>query len=304
MLFDNVLANVVLFKPKYMKKYIYIFFTFTFLFVTPACLNMRKSDKKILRYFKKNGLNGQVKFFDFENKSIRYVVSKPIDKQKISVLFVHGAPGSSTDFEDYLNDKELNKLGNLISIDRIGYGYSDFGNSQTSIQTQAKAIEKLIDIIDTPFILVGWSFGGPIAGFVSLNKSKKIKHLILLAPAISPESERFFQIGKLAQSKWTKWMVPTPFVMAQEEKMMHEEELEKLKNKWQNLIVPTTYLHGSKDKLVPYEGNMNFVKKTFNDSILNAKTIDGYGHIFPVTNSDIVKKEIMNILKKNKFIFE
>ncbi len=116
---------------------------------------MRKSDKKILRDFKKNGLNGQVKFFDFENKSIRYVVSKPIDKQKISILFVHGAPGSSTDFEDYLNDKELNKLGNLISIDRIGYGYSDFGNSQTSIQTQAKAIEKLIDIIDTPFILVG-----------------------------------------------------------------------------------------------------------------------------------------------------
>lgn len=155
MLFDNVLANVVLFKPKYMKKYIYIFFTFTFLFVIPACLNMRKSDKKILRDFKKNGLNGQVKFFDFENKSIRYVVSKPIDKQKISILFVHGAPGSSTDFEDYLNDKELNKLGNLISIDRIGYGYSDFGNSQTSIQTQAKAIEKLIDIIDTPFILVG-----------------------------------------------------------------------------------------------------------------------------------------------------
>lgn len=138
-----------------MKKYIYIFFTFTFLFVIPACLNMRKSDKKILRDFKKNGLNGQVKFFDFENKSIRYVVSKPIDKQKISILFVHGAPGSSTDFEDYLNDKELNKLGNLISIDRIGYGYSDFGNSQTSIQTQAKAIEKLIDIIDTPFILVG-----------------------------------------------------------------------------------------------------------------------------------------------------
>ena len=281
-----------------MKKYIYIFFTFTFLFVIPACLNMRKSDKKILRDFKKNGLNGQVKFFDFENKSIRYVVSKPIDKQKISILFVHGAPGSSTDFEDYLNDKELNKLGNLISIDRIGYGYSDFGNSQTSIQTQAKAIEKLIDIIDTPFILVGWSFGGPIAGFVSLYKSKKIKHLILLAPAISPESERFFQIGKLAQSKWTKWMVPTLFVMAQEEKMMHVEELEKLKNKWQNLIVPTTYLHGSKDKLVPYEGNMNFVKKTFNDSILNAKTIDGYGHIFPVTNSDIVKKEIVNILVK------
>jgi hypothetical protein len=49
---------------------------------------------------------------------------------------------------------------------------------------------------------------------------------------------------------------------------------------------------------VPYEGNMNFVKKTFNDSILNAKTIDGYGHIFPVTNSDIVKKEIVNILVK------
>jgi len=260
---------------------------------------MRKSDKKIIRSLEKEGFKGQVKTFNFEGKKVRYITSKEINEDQTCILFIHGAPGSSSDFEEYLSDKDLNLKANLISIDRLGYGYSDFGNSQTSILKQAQSIEKLIDNLNTPnFIIVGWSFGGPIAGQIALNKNKKVKHLIMLAPALSPKHERFFKIGKLAQGRLTKWMVPTPFIMAQEEKMEHVKELKRLEKLWPTLQVPITYLHGSDDELVPYQGNINFAKNIFNDSLLTTKTIKGSGHIFPMTQMEVVKQVILEILNK------
>lgn len=279
-----------------MKKIICTILTTATIFSIPACLTMRKSDQKIIKQLAKNGFEGQVLTYSFENKTMRYVISKPLDKDLTTILFIHGAPGSSTDFEDYLHDYELNQKANLISIDRLGYGYSDFGKPQTSIQKQGESIEVLIDRINTPIILVGWSFGGPIAGQIALNKKDKIKHVIMLAPAISPKDERYFSIGKIAQKKLTKWLVPTPFIIAQEEKMKHEEELNRLQNEWHKLKTPILYLHGSNDKLVPYTGNINFAKKVFDKHYLQTKTIEGYGHIFPITNKKVVKDELLSIL--------
>lgn len=283
-----------------MKK-IFLFSFFILLILSiPACLTMRKSDNRIIRNFKKEGLKAQVKTFDFEGKKIRYVLSKSFNKNLISILFIHGALGSNSDFEDYLTDKELNQKANLISIDRLGYGYSDFGNPQTSIKKQAQSIQKLMDSLKTNFIVVGWSFGGPIAGQIALNRSKKVEHLIMLTPALSPKHERYFWAGKIAQHKIGKKIVPTPFVMAQEEKMEHVKELEKLEKLWPTLQVPITYLHGSNDNLVPYKGNTNFANENFNDSLLTIITVNGKGHIFPLTNMKLVKQVIMNILKGNK----
>lgn len=282
-----------------MKKTYYFSLVLILILSIPSCVTMRKSDNRIIRKFKKEGLQAQVKTFDFEGKQLRYVLSKTFDKDLITIIFIHGAPGSNSDYEDYLTDKDLNKQANLISVDRLGYGYSDFGNSQTSIMKQAQSIEKLMNSLATSnFIVVGWSFGGPIAGQIALNMSEKVDHLIMLAPALSPNHERFFKAGKLAQHKISRWMVPTPFVMAQEEKMEHVKELKRLEKLWPTLKVPITYLHGSDDDLVPYDGNINFAKNTFNDSLLTTKTIEGSGHIFPMTNMEVVKQIIIDILNQ------
>tara|TARA_B110000908_G_scaffold71174_1_gene85875 strand:+ start:35164 stop:36009 length:846 start_codon:yes stop_codon:yes gene_type:complete len=281
-----------------MKKTYYFSLVLILILTIPSCLTMRKSDGRIIRKFKKEGLQAQIKTFDFEGAQLRYVISKTFNKELITIIFIHGAPGSNSDYEDYLIDKDLNQEANLISIDRLGYGYSDFGNSQTSIMKQAQSIQKLMDNLGTSnFIVVGWSFGGPIAGQVALNRSEEVKHLIMLAPALSPNHERFFRAGKLAQYNISRWMVPTPFIMAQEEKMEHVKELKRLEKLWPTLKVPITYLHGSDDALVPYDGNINFAIDTFNDSLLTTKTINGSGHIFPMTNMEIVKQVIMGILE-------
>ena len=92
-------------------------------------------------------------------------------------------------------------------------------------------------------------------------------------------------------------MVPSPFIMAKEEKMEQVKELKRLEKLWPTLKAPITYLHVSDDALVPFDGNINFAIDTFNDSLLTITTINGNGHIFPMTNMEIVKQVIMGILE-------
>lgn len=71
--------------------------------------------------------------------------------------------GSSADFYNYLLDTDLQQQANLISIDHLGYGYSNFGKAETSLKKQADFVNYVTaKYKDNAVILVGWSFGGPI----------------------------------------------------------------------------------------------------------------------------------------------
>ena len=88
-------------------------------------------------------------------------------------------------------------------------------------------------------ILVGHSYGGPIAAYTSL-KMPKVKSVLMLAPAIDSASEKVFKIAHVAKWKLTKWMVPAAFRVAGDEKFAHIEELQKLKNIWKEIKVPVS----------------------------------------------------------------
>ncbi len=45
------------------------------------------------------------------------------------VVLVHGTPGSSNGFMDYLADSLLPEKAQLIALDRPGFGDSDYGKT-------------------------------------------------------------------------------------------------------------------------------------------------------------------------------
>ena len=63
-----------------------------------------------------------------------------------TLLFVHGTPGSWDAFKAYLKNKELLQYYRIISIDRPGFGYSDFGNAM-NLTEQTKIIAAWMDSI-------------------------------------------------------------------------------------------------------------------------------------------------------------
>lgn len=274
-------------------------FTIVCCLVCTSCFRFRTSDTRTQVKFKKK--NAQVNIKRYHLKTVDYpirVVSGDIDPEKdFAIFFVHGAPGASDNFYQYLQDSTLLSKANLYSIDRPGYGYSNFGKAETSIKKQTEVVAEVIDSLSENKVLVlGHSYGGPLAAYSSLLSSK-VKSVIMLAPAIDPENEKIFWVAYIAKWKLTKWMVPGAMGVAGDEKFTHEAELEKIKDVWKNVEVPVLHIHGTKDAIVPFE-NLDFSVRNFNSQHLDTIILQKGNHFIPWKNYDLVKSELLKLIKK------
>ncbi len=269
-----------------------------FLTVANSCLSLQMDDKAVVKSFKKGHLTSKIYRTSFKGKPMRYIASKTIDVKLPTIFFIHGAPGSSADFFKYLQDSVLNQKANLISVDRLGYGFSNFGQAETSLTEQANSIVNILtkNQLDK-VILVGWSYGGTIAAKMVMLHPEMIKHVVLIAPAISPKDEKYFALGKLAQWKLTRWMVPKVFKVAEDEKRSHVQELTLMLPNWGHLTTPITYYHGDNDGIVPY-ANALFIKSQIPPNQLNLITIKDGSHFIAFKNYELIKAELLRILNE------
>ena len=290
------------------KKFLYFLFFGTLLFCFYACgawATFRTSDKKVIKRFAKQGLQAEVHYETFQGLTLRHIHSKPFDLELPTLFFIHGAPGSSDNFDGYLMDSLLNQHANLISLDRLGYGFSEFGEAYPEIEGQAQSLSAVIQKYHNPSLpslVVGWSYGGPIAAAMALRDSISYAGVVLLAPALDPEAERYFKLGNLAEYRLTRWMVPKTLIVAQKEKRAHAANLKLFEDQWNSLKVPVLMLHGTRDKIVPYAPNVAFADSHFPKENFRFKPIPEAGHIFPIRQEQLVisflVEELNRILKK------
>lgn len=255
---------------------------------------MRTSDRKTQMIFQKENANYQIKRYQLQSVDypVRVVSSQYNDRNDIAIFFVHGAPGSSDNYYKYLRDSLLLKNANLYSIDRPGYGFSNFGKPEISIRKQSEVVAEIIDSLpEQKVVVVGHSYGGPIAAYSSIL-SPKVKSVIMLAPAIDPDNEKVFWFAYIAKWKLTKWMVPGAMGVAGDEKFSHVAELEKLKDIWKEVKVPVLHIHGTKDIVVPFE-NLDFSTKKFNPQVLDTIVLAKENHFLPWKRYSLVRKELL-----------
>lgn len=256
-------------------------------------MSFRYSDKKIEKIYKNAAQKPEVHYLDFENREIRYL-TLITDPQKPYVVFIHGAPGSSADYTAFLKDERLFDKVNIICVDRPGYGYSGFGKAVTSLKKQAEAIQAVIkNVTDSKnIILLGHSFGGPIALRMAMEFRHNYQYIILLAPAIDPNDEKQFKIGRLAMIQPTRWITPPAWRVAADEKYTHIDELNKMLPLYSQLTIPVLHIHGTADSLVPYE-NMRFSERHIDKKWLETLTLDGVDHFLPWSHHDLITDRIL-----------
>ena len=205
---------------------------------------------------------------------------------------MHGSPGGGDNYYEYLKDNSLIESFNLITIDRLGYGGSNRGEAEPSVQKQAESLYPILDelLVDSqPIILVGHSYGGPIIAKIAIERPKDIHGLLFLAPAIDPKHEKFEWAGKLGCSVPTKWVTPKDMETAAVEKTNHVAELEKMKDDWYKIQASVTYAHGDSDGIVPYE-NFAFAADKLAHVSPNMITLFGGNHFIPFQEQEEVKK--------------
>ena len=260
--------------------------------IAHGCLTFRMSDAK---WEKSLTEKGQVKptFHNYQvgDRNIHYV---HVGNDTLPlVIFIHGTPGSSSAFASYLEDTNLVKHVQMISVDRPGFGYSDFGRAVRSLEEQSRLLKPMLERhAQAPkVIMVGHSLGGPMIARMAMDYEELMDVLVMVAPSIAPElepNEEWFRVPM--DYPVVRWMVPTVMRVSNQELLPVKGDLNEMLPLWKKITLPVIVVHGSKDKLVPV-GNADFAKKM----LTNSSRVDVY--IYPEENHFVVWSKYDDIVK-------
>lgn len=263
------------------------------LILAQSCMKMRISDKEAKKKFDEAGIALQtiVKKMDGVNLHYAQTGSDTLP----TLLFVHGTPGSWDAFKNYLKNKELLQYYRLISIDRPGFGYSDFGNAM-NLAAQTSIISKWMDTIANgkPFVLIGHSMGGPLVLKLAAARPEYTKAVVVLAGSQDPGAEKPEKWRPVLFKTPLNYLVPGALRPSNEELWYLKTDLKEMNADYEKITCPVYILHGTKDMLVPYS-NVAYTQKmlTKTDSVF-VTTFEKENHFIVWTR----EKEIVELLMK------
>jgi pimeloyl-ACP methyl ester carboxylesterase len=283
-------------KRRFKKRFIPIILLVLLMVTAHGCLTFRISDSEWENNLVKKGQKKpNIKTYHFDGRNIHYI---HIGEDTLPlVVFLHGSPGSSSAFEDYLADTNLTKEAQLISVDRPGFGYSDFGIAAQSLAEQSRMLKPILERHPAPkVILVGHSLGGPLIARMTMDYPELIDHLVILAGSIAPELEPYEWYREPLNWKVISWSIPTVMRVSNQEILPVKEDLEEMLPLWRDIKIPVTVIHGQKDRLVPVE-NADFAKKV----LVNSPKVDiilypEEDHFIPWTKYDEIVGKITALI--------
>jgi len=286
---------------KFRKRYVVLalFIVSILAFRNCRMLELRMSDKEIEETLAPVNVPAAIVHDTILQQPIRYIKVGYDSLPKLICL--HGSPSSLSAWRTIYTDTAFLKLYQVIAIDRPGYGYSGFGRVETDLQKQVNILQVLIDSLteQKKAILLGSSYGGPVAVQLSMNNPSRISQLILLSASLKPGSEKTYWISYPMTTPLLKYIFPPTFVMSSEEKLGHAKQLETLTH-WKNISTEVIIIHGNKDNLVYYDNALFARQQLVNASKVKIVTMNGKGHSVIFSNPVFIKKILLDFLLKDK----
>jgi pimeloyl-ACP methyl ester carboxylesterase len=270
-----------------------------FLLIFDRLVQFRMNDKEILTWFHNQKIEPRIGYFKAYGRTLRYM--QVGDNPDATVLFIHGAPSSMSYWKSYMSDSVLLSRATLYAVDRPGYGYSGLADPLPDIAKQAGAIKLIIDSLHKahrPIIVVGVSYGAPIACRLIMDNPDLVDGLVLMAPPLGPGREKIFWFTYPVENPLVHWVVPRMLQTANTEKIHHKEELTRMLPLWDRIHVPVIYLQGQEDELVD-TSNETFAREHLkNVPSLDIRMIPGRGHLIAFAEKDRIEKAILELLDK------
>lgn len=213
------------------------------------------------------------------------------------LIFLHGSPSSLSAWRPIYTDTAFLKRYQVISIDRPGYGYSGYGSIETGIRPQANTIIPIIDSVTRgrKAILVGSSYGGPVAARIAMDRRDLVSQLVLLSASVKPGSETTYWVSYPMTTPILEYLFPPTFVMSSKEKLAHKKELETL-NQWSNINTDVLIIHGDKDGLVYYDNAAYARQQLANARSVITVTMKGKGHSIIFSEPGYIRSLLLHYL--------
>jgi len=270
------------------------------IFCLTSCtvLQWRSSDDEITTAFAKAKIPSSISYIAIDSLDLNVrVQSIPLEDATVNLLFLHGSPSSLSAWNGYLKDSTLHNQVAMHAVDRPGYGYSNFGEELVSLDIQGKVISHIINEKQLKNVItIGSSYGGPLAARVAIE-NENVKGVIMISPAIDPENEQHIWQSSFTQFWLTRWLVPTGYRVAGDEKTTHAQELASIEKDWSKVSVPVMHIHGDADDLVPYI-NVEYSRKVFSD--IEIITTPDTGHEIAWAKPHLIKPYIFEMIERIK----
>jgi pimeloyl-ACP methyl ester carboxylesterase len=213
-----------------------------------------------------------------------------------TLFFIHGSPGNWNAFAEYMKDSMLLKKFRMVSIDRPGFGYSDFGEGQ-HLDIQSRRISPIFKELGNqkPVFVAGHSLGGPVVIKLAADNPGQFSGLVIIAGSTDPSEEE--------PEKWRPWLfstslnyfVPGALRPANEELWYLKKDLVFLENDFSKITCPVFFIHGTQDTWVP-PGNVNYGKKMLvNASFIDVTMIPGANHFIPWTKFNEIRSVLLKL---------
>ena len=240
-------------------------------------------------------------YYKMKQREIQYVRTKFNKKAKAILIFIHGSPGSWSAYIDYLKNPDLQKVSIMYSVDRLGFGGSRIGGVEKSLEKQASVFLPILKLVpqNIPIILIGHSYGAPVAVRMAMDYPKYIKGLVLIAGSIAEEYEEIYWYNKLGSLWLVRKLLPRIWEVSNTEILALKSELKKITPLWKKLKIPIIAIHGEKDNLVPVE-NLDFLRKTVPKKNLHILQPPKEGHFILWKNKKLIIDEILKLVHKIK----
>jgi pimeloyl-ACP methyl ester carboxylesterase len=257
-------------------------------------MKSRISDKKAKEKFLKEGVAVHTEFFKVDDYKIHY--AKTGDDAFPTLFFVHGSPDSWTRYEEFMQDKDLLTKYRMISIDRPGFGYSQFGDAK-NLEDQSKLISPFIRSIENgkPIYAVGHSYGGSMIVKLQVDNQDLFDGLVLLAAAVDPQEEKPERWRFIMKMPPLNYLLPGAYRPSNTELVYLKNDLKELDKEWEKITCPVWIIHGDKDTYVPV-ANVDYAKKKLTKArSLEVKILAGAEHFIPKDRYEDIKEVLMRL---------
>ena len=257
-------------------------------------MKYRINDNKAKEKFSKAGValqTGSEKVGDFD---LHY--AKTGSDTFPTLFFVHGSPDGWTRYEEFLKDKDLLRRYRMISIDRPGFGYSQFGDAK-NLEDQSKLISQFVRSIrnSKPIYAIGHSYGGPLIVKLQVDNQNLFDGLILLAPAVDPKEEKPERWRYIMKIPPLRYLLPGAFRPSNTELIYLKKDLKELDKEWEKITCPVWILHGDKDTYVPV-ANVDYAKRKLTKArSVEVKILKGADHFIPKERYQDIKEVLMRL---------
>jgi pimeloyl-ACP methyl ester carboxylesterase len=276
--------------------FVYLFSILILWIILAQCFvfKNRLSDSKAKSLFQSKHVNVRIYDTLIKDRHMHYAVTG--NDSLPTLVFIHGSPGSWTNYRAFMWDSSLLQKYRIVSIDRPGFGYSDFGRA-IRLKDQCQLIMPIIEKFSNgkALYLCGHSMGAPVALQLAASNPQLVSHLILVGAALDVKLEEKETWRRVMGVKPLYYALPGAFGPSNTELLYLKTDLIDLQKEFEKVRARVKFIHGDKDNRVPIENIAYGKKMLINAAHISCDTLFGAGHMIPWKNEVLFRNLLLQM---------